>query len=157
MGKKMETALFERREEEELCRSLTRTGPIRAMLDEKFCQIYFSKYLQIQSTKLNCSNIKSLLQYIKEAAQAEASPERSQDLRSCWTTSFSFPSHPFHNYCLPSVPNLSHRPSPSSHTFYSCLFHIILLSLIFKQSFSLLLFSFTLFSFPNASCWIFLP
>ena len=29
---------------------------------------------------------------------------------------FSFASHPFHNYSLPSVPNLPHTPSPSPHT-----------------------------------------
>ena len=71
---------------------------------------------------------------------------------------FSFPSYPLHNYSLPSVPNLSHRPSPSPHTFNSWHFlpHIMLLSVIFKPSFSLLLISFTLFTFPRASYWIFL-
>ena len=44
-----------------------------------------------------------------------------------------------------------------SYTLYSCLHHEMLLSVIFKTSFSLLLISFPLFTFPSASCWIFLP
>ena len=56
----------------------------------------------------------------------------------------------------PPTPILPHRPSTSPHTFYSRLPHLMLLSVIFKPSFSLLLFSFTLFTFPNAFCWIFL-
>ena len=63
---------------------------------------------------------------------------------------FSFPSHSLHNYSLPSVPNIPHRPSQSPHIFYSCLHHEMLLSVIFKPSFSLLLISFTLFTFASA-------
>ena len=83
---------------------------------------------------------------IFEAAQAEASPGRSQDLKKCWTANFSFPSHPFHNYSLLSIPTLPDRPSPSPHIFDSCLHHKMLLSVLIKQSFSLLLISFTLFT-----------
>ena len=32
-------------------------------------------------------------------------------MKSCWTASFSFPSHPFHIYSLPSVPALPNRPT----------------------------------------------
>ena len=77
------------------------------------------------------------------------------EFEKCWTASFSSSSHRFHNYSLPSVPTLSHRPSPSPHTFYSYLPHKMLLSVIFKPSFSLLLISFPLFILPSASCWIF--
>ena len=68
------------------------------------------------------------------------------------------PSHSLNNYSFPSVLNLPHKPSPSPHTCYSWHFlpHIMLLSVIFKPSFSLLLISFTLFSFPSASCSILL-
>ena len=51
--------------------------------------------------------------------------------------SFSFPAHPLHNYSLPSVSNLPHRPSPSTHTYdtWHSLPHIMLLSVILNRLF----------------------
>ena len=68
--------------------------------------------------------------------------------------SFSFPSHPLHNYSVPNLP-----PTPPLHltlttreTFFitKCCCR-----LIFKPSFLLLLISFTLFTLPIASCLTF--
>ena len=57
-----------------------------------------------------------------------------------------------------NTPSPYFYPPPSLHTFDSWHFlpHIMLLSDIFHPSFSLLLISFTPFTFPSASCWIFL-
>ena len=96
----------------------------------------------------------SYLSVISEAAairQLVLGGPRNWEL--AWTASFSFPSNPFHNYSLPSLPYFTHPPlhlTPSSRDF------ITKCNCRNKPSFSLLLISFTLFTFPNASCWIFL-
>ena len=109
-----------------------------------------------------CSVLSLPLAYISyhgyKAAQAEARPGRSSDLRSCWTAASHFP------------PTLSiTTPSPLSQTYLTdAPLHLTLTSrdtffltksccrIIFKPSFPLLLISFTLFTFPSASCWTFL-
>ena len=73
----------------------------------------------------------------------------------------SFPSkisiRTFSMFYVSTDPSLPYRPSPSPDTFDSWHFlpQKMLLSVIFKPSFLLLLISFTLFTFPSASYWIF--
>ena len=96
--------------------------------------------------------------YNKLAAQAES---KTREVLGIWKLSdnnFSSPSHPLHNYSFPFVPNLP--PTPPLHLTLTARETFFLTKrccrLIFKPSFLLLLISFTLFTFPSASCWTFL-
>ena len=102
-------------------------------------------------------HLPSPFRHTPEAAQTEAKPRRSSNLRSCHTkTSHS-----------PSTLSIT-TPSPLSQTYLTDPTLYLTLTardtffltkcccrLIFKPSFILLLISFTLLTFPSTSCWVF--
>ena len=67
----------------------------------------------------SCAVILDFNKYVSKYTLASSNRSQTREFLGFEKLSdnrFSFPSHLLHNYSFPSVPNLPHRPSPSSHT-----------------------------------------
>ena len=105
------------------------------------------------TARVQCRNVGS-----QKLMHRKPRPGRSQVLGSCRTTTSQTP--PTLSITTPSPPFQTYLPPPPLHLTLTVRETLFLTKsccrLIFKPSFLLLLISFTLFTFPSASCWTFL-